>query len=161
MPVSANNKITVSDFNNIRNVVLSVMGSGSGSLGYGQTLFSAAKTANSVISQTDWDNLRYDIVNTKIHQTGAAFSATTNAANSANRSTIQFVTSSVPFVILGMAVYTIGTGSPILTRRYVTLISTTGSNTILTLNGITDDIVSSGTLVNFGPGSAQDFNEGT
>jgi hypothetical protein len=161
MPVSENNKITVSDFNNIRNIVLSVMGSGSGSSGYGQTLFSSAKTANSVISQTDWDNLRYDIVNTKIHQTGAAFSATTNASNSANRSTIQFATSSVPFVILGMAVYTIGTGSPVLTRRYITSISTIGSNTILTLNGITDEIVSSGTLVNFGPGTAQDFNEGT
>jgi hypothetical protein len=31
----------------------------------------------------------------------------------------------------------------------------------LTLNEITDNIVSSGTLVNFGPGTAQDFNEGT
>jgi hypothetical protein len=159
MPVSANNRISVSDFNNIRNIILAVMGTGSGSVGYGQTLFSVAKAANSVISQTDWDNLRYDIVNAKIHQTGAAFSAITNASNSANRSTIQFPTSSIGFVILGMAVYTIGL--PILTVKYITSISTVGSNTILGISSSTEDIVSSGTTINFGPGTAQDFNEGT
>ena len=159
MPVSANNIITVSDFNNIRNIILAVMGTGTGSVGYGQSLESTAKAANEVVDQTDWDNLRYDIVNAKIHQTGAAFSATTNASNSANRSTIQFPTSSVTFIILGMAVYTIGL--PILTVKYITSISTVGSNTILGLSSSTEDIVSSGTTVNFGPGTAQDFNEGT
>jgi len=159
MATSANNIISVSDFNNIRNIILAVMGTGSGSVGYGQTLFSVAKAANSVISQTDWDNLRYDIVNAKIHQTGAAFSATTNASNSSNRSTIQFATSSISFVILGMAVYTIGL--PILTVKYITSISTVGLNTILGLSSPTEDIVASGTTINFGPGTAQDFNEGT
>jgi hypothetical protein len=158
MPASANNIISVSDFNNIRNIILAVMGAGSGSVGYGQSLFSVAKAANSVISQADWDNLRYDIVNAKIHQTGAAFSAITNASNSANRSTIQFPTSSIAFVILGMAVYTIGL--PILTVKYITSISTVGSNTILGLSSSTEDIVLSGTTINFGPGTAQDFNEG-
>jgi hypothetical protein len=159
MPASANNIISVSDFNNIRNIILAVMGAGVGSVGYGQSLFSVAKSENSVISQTDWDNLRYDIVNAKIHQTGAAFSAITNASNSTNRSTLQFSTSSVGFVILGMAVYTIGL--PILTVKYITSISTVGLNTILGLSSSTEDIVSSGTTINFGPGTAQDFNEGT
>jgi hypothetical protein len=159
MATSANNIISVSDFNNIRNIILAVMGTGSGSVGYGQTLFSVAKAANSVISQTDWDNLRYDIVNAKIHQTGAAFSATTNASNSSNRSTIQFATSSISFVILGMAVYTIGL--PILAVKFITAISIVGSNTVLSLSSSTEDIVLSGTTINFGPGTAQDFNEGT
>jgi hypothetical protein len=159
MSASANNIIRVSDFNNIRNIILAVMGTGTGSLGYGQTMFSVVKDENSVISQTDWDNLRYDIVNAKIHQTGAAFSASANASNSSNRSTIQFTTSSISFVILGMAVYTIGL--PILNVKFITGISTVGSNTIITLSGPTEDIVLSGTSINFGPGTAQDFNEGT
>jgi hypothetical protein len=159
MPVSANNIITVSDFNSIHNTINTVMGTGVGSIGYGQTVFSTLKSANDVVDQTDWDNLRYDIVNARIHQTGAAFSANTNSSNSSNRNTIQFATSAVSFVILGMAVYTIGL--PIATIKFITAISTSGLNTILTLSSSTEDVVLSGTSINFGPGNAQDFSEST
>jgi len=37
-----------------------------------QELKSSAKADHDLISQTDWDNLRFDIVNTKTHQDGAA-----------------------------------------------------------------------------------------
>lgn len=159
MPVSANNVISVSDYTAIRNVIVSIMGTGSATRGYGQTLFSTAKSINDLVDQTDWDNLRYDIVNARIHQTGSAFSATTNASNSADRTKLQFPTSSVPFLVLGMTVFTITL--PITTVKYITDITTSGTNTIVTLNNLTEGVSASGTTIYFGPGSVSDFNEGT
>jgi len=157
MPVSANSKISVTDYSAIRNNIVSVMGSGSGSLGYGQTVQSPSRSANQKISQADWDNLRYDIINARIHQTGSAFTATTNASNSVNRSQLQFATSSVGFLILGMAVFGIDP-HPITAIKFVTAIQTSGSNTIITLNASTESVVPSGTVIYFGPGSISDFN---
>jgi hypothetical protein len=157
MPVSANNKISVSDYSAIRNIIIPVMGSGSGSIGYGQAVQSVSRSENQKISQADWDNLRYDIINARIHQTGSAFTATTNASNSANRSQLQFSTSTVGFLILGMAVFGISP-HPITAIKFITAIQTSGSNTIITLNAPTESVVSSGTVIYFGPGSISDFN---
>jgi hypothetical protein len=158
MPVTANSVISVSDYTAIRNVILAIMGTGSSTRGYGQVLFSESKTVNDLVDQTDWDNLRYDIVNARIHQTGSAFSAVSNASNNLDRTKIQFATSSVPFLVLGMTVFTVTL--PITTVKYITDIQVSGSNTIITLNSITEGVVSSGTTIFFGPGSVSDFNEG-
>lgn len=158
MPVTLNSKINSSDYNNIRTTIDNVMGVGSGSSGYGQTLNSVAKSANQLIDQTDWDNLRYDIVNARIHQTGAAFTANTNASNSADRTKLQFTTSSVGFLVVGMAVFGISP-HPITTIKFITNIATSGSNTIITLNSATESNVSSGISIAFGPGSVSDFDE--
>jgi hypothetical protein len=159
MPVTLNSKINSSDFNNIRTIIDGVMGVGSGTSGYGQTLKSSVKSANQLIDQTDWDNLRFDIVNARIHQTGAAFTANTNASNSADRAKLQFATASVGFLVLGMAVFGISP-HPITTVKFIADIQTSGSNTIITLNSATESVVNSGISIAFGPGSVADFEEG-
>lgn len=70
MPV--NDIIKTVDYNTIRGVILPIYGEGSGNKGYGQTMASVYKLDHEVISQTDWDNLRYDIVNAITHQDGTA-----------------------------------------------------------------------------------------
>lgn len=161
MPITANSLIRRTDYNSIRTIIDSVMGVGSASLGYGQTLVSAAKAAGEVADQDDWDNLRYDIVNAIIHQSGAIFSATTNTSNLGSLSTLQFTTASVGFLIVGMAVFGTGSGHPITTVKYITQISTAGANTIITLNSPTESTVASATQINFGPGSVTDFTPTT
>jgi hypothetical protein len=71
MPASIDNTISVADYNAIRSVAASVMGVGSATRGYGQTLNSVVRSANAKISQTDWDNLRFDLLNARIHQNGS------------------------------------------------------------------------------------------
>jgi len=71
MPASIDNTISVADYNAIRTDVISVMGVGSATRGYGQTINSVARSVNARISQTDWDNLRFDLLNARIHQNGS------------------------------------------------------------------------------------------
>lgn len=68
----ANDLIKTLDYNSIRTIILSVYAEGSGTYGYGQTMASSYKADHEKISQTDWDNLRYDIVNARTHQDGVA-----------------------------------------------------------------------------------------
>jgi len=88
MPASVNNTISVADYNAIRNIVASVMGTGSGSRGYGQTVNSVVRATNARISQTDWDNLRFDLLNARIHQNGAAALAEINEGQTVSAGTI-------------------------------------------------------------------------
>lgn len=60
--------ITASDFNNIRNKVVAVLGTGA--TGYGITPVSTAATASTAISTTLWNNLRTDMLKARQHQTG-------------------------------------------------------------------------------------------
>lgn len=159
MPASANSIISVSDYNAIRTNINNVMGVGSGSTGYGQTVNSSAKTANDIVDQDDWDLLRYDIVNARIHQTGSAFSATTSAGGTTT--TMTFLTASVGFLIIGMAVFGIGNGHPIVNTVYITNIITSGSNTIITVNApVGPNPVGTGIIVYFGPGTLADVQSG-
>lgn len=69
-------KIFASDLNTIRTKVADVLGSGLASFGYGQTVYSSAVTAGQVIREDQWDAVRFDILNSYVHQTGAIPSAT-------------------------------------------------------------------------------------
>lgn len=69
-------KIFASDLNTIRTKVVDVLGSGLASFGYGQTVYSSAVTAGQVIREDQWDAVRFDILNSYVHQTGAIPSAT-------------------------------------------------------------------------------------
>lgn len=60
--------ITAADFNNIRNKVIGVLGTGS--TGYGQTPVSTAATSSTAIFATLWNNLRTDMLRARQHQTG-------------------------------------------------------------------------------------------
>lgn len=70
--------ISVTDYNNIRTKIAAVMGAGSSSSGYGQTLNApTALSAGATVTKQQWDNLRFDIYNAIVHQTGSAPSITT------------------------------------------------------------------------------------
>lgn len=66
--------IQVADYNNIRDKMVLVMGTGAS--GYGQTdLTSSAATLNQLITESNWDALRADLLRAKQHQTGVDESA--------------------------------------------------------------------------------------
>jgi len=62
--------ILASDINTIRQKVTDVLGPGATTFGYGQTVYSSAITSGTIIQKSQWDAVRYDIVNSYIHQTG-------------------------------------------------------------------------------------------
>ncbi len=62
--------ITALDYNNIYNKVSSILGSGVGSRGYGQTLQSSPVFAGNEITRDQWNNLRNDLISIRRHQTG-------------------------------------------------------------------------------------------
>ena len=63
--------ILATDYNNIRNKVAKVLGAGTGQYGYGQSLNSSGETSGQNIGAAEWNALRYDLINIKLHQTGS------------------------------------------------------------------------------------------
>lgn len=68
MPV--NDLVRIPDYNDIRNVIIAVMSTGSATQGYGQTIYSTAAATGGLVSKAQFDNLRFDIVNALVHQSG-------------------------------------------------------------------------------------------
>lgn len=64
--------ITAVDYNTIRTKVAEVIGIGAGSYGYGQELISDSLSLATEprVTKDEWDALRYDIINSLVHQTG-------------------------------------------------------------------------------------------
>ena len=62
--------ITAARYNNLQSRVATVMGTGSGDDGYGQTLNSAQVAASATVNATDMSTLYTDIANGRVHQTG-------------------------------------------------------------------------------------------
>jgi hypothetical protein len=58
------------DYNSIRSKIINVMGAGSGQTGYGQTTLSTTVAAGNIVTKEQWDALRYDLLNARIHQDG-------------------------------------------------------------------------------------------
>jgi hypothetical protein len=58
------------DYNSIRNKIIQVLGNGSGTSGYGQTVSSSPVVAGNTITAAQWQALRNDLVNIKLHQEG-------------------------------------------------------------------------------------------
>jgi hypothetical protein len=67
-----NTLILANDYNIIQSAISLVMGEGSGTTGYGQTLASSQVGQNAKITVNQWNNLRNDIVRCRQHQTGVA-----------------------------------------------------------------------------------------
>lgn len=65
MPV--NDKIRVPDYNDIRTKIINVLGTGSGTSGYGQTTLSTAVDESNRITVNEWGRLRFDIINAYKH----------------------------------------------------------------------------------------------
>lgn len=75
MAVSVGDEITAAQYNGLQSRVATILGTGSGSDGYGQSLASSQVTADvDIIQASDFDNLRTDINKANNHQSG------TNAA---------------------------------------------------------------------------------
>lgn len=69
MPV--NDLIRIPDYNDIRTTIANVMGTGSATLGYGQTVNATTVSVGEFVTKPQWDNLRFDILNAIVHQTGS------------------------------------------------------------------------------------------
>ncbi len=63
-------RIAATDYNAIRNKIVAILGTGSGQQGYGQPIASSSVFAGNNITKNQWDLLRYDLVNAKVHQDG-------------------------------------------------------------------------------------------
>lgn len=78
--MAAGDKIFASDYNDIRNKVIGVLGAGSGNRGYGQTVQSSAVALSNTVTGNQWSLLRYDLYNALFHQTGSAPSLVSRSA---------------------------------------------------------------------------------
>lgn len=61
------------DYNTLRSQIINILGSGSGSRGYGQSIASSAlpaPPATVTVDDAQWDQLYIDLINIIIHQTG-------------------------------------------------------------------------------------------
>lgn len=63
-------EISAADYVAIQDKAQSILGSGIGSRGYGQALSSSDVFTGNQITKAQWDLLRYDIVNIRLHQDG-------------------------------------------------------------------------------------------
>ena len=73
-------RVAATDYNAIRNKIVAILGTGSGQQGYGQSIASSAVFAGNNITKAQWDLLRYDLVNAKVHQDGVLPSIVTIAS---------------------------------------------------------------------------------
>ena len=64
-------RILASDYNAIQSIVATVLGTGSGTYGYGQTVSSGQVAVGDKILASQWANLRNDLLKIRQHQTGA------------------------------------------------------------------------------------------
>lgn len=65
-------EIEAVDYNIIRNKINLVMGAGIGQLGYGQTVYSTDVAEDQQITAAQWNLLRYDLFNARVHQDGTS-----------------------------------------------------------------------------------------
>lgn len=65
-------EIEAVDYNTIRNKINLVMGAGIGQTGYGQTVYSSDVAQNQQITAQQWNLLRFDIFNARVHQDGTS-----------------------------------------------------------------------------------------
>lgn len=68
--MTTGSNITAADFVTIQDKAQSLLGSGSATRGYGQTVQSADVFTGNQITKAQWDALRYDIINIRVHQDG-------------------------------------------------------------------------------------------
>lgn len=63
--------ILAEDYNEIHRIIRNVMSTGVATFGYGQFISSSEIPTNTTVTKLQWDNLRFDIINAVVHQTGA------------------------------------------------------------------------------------------
>ena len=63
-------KVEYLDYNEIQSIVRDVFGTGSGDYGYGQTVTSSQVAQNALITVSQWNSLRNDLIKARQHQSG-------------------------------------------------------------------------------------------
>lgn len=107
------------DYDNIRNKVLAILGTGSGPSGYGQTVQSSYVNTGDTITKAAWDALRYDLINIGVHQTGSTpvvtqVTTTTPIGYGAGNPNTDYDTLATAYAA---SQYTIGTGQYTITNK--------------------------------------------
>jgi hypothetical protein len=74
------------DYNTIRSGIVSILSTGFGQNGYGQKLYSMPVSPGELVTEEQWDSLRIDITNAKLHQDGV----TPSIVNVSKGQVIQF-----------------------------------------------------------------------
>jgi len=69
--MAVNELITVARYNQMQSKVALVLGNGSGQYGYGQSLSSNEVSTSDTVNATHMQNLKSDMINARVHQTGA------------------------------------------------------------------------------------------
>lgn len=70
--------ISVARYNAMQSKIASVLGNGSGNFGYGQAVVSSPVSTTNTVNATHMQNLKLDIVDVRVHQTGGDTPAITN-----------------------------------------------------------------------------------
>jgi hypothetical protein len=68
--MTSGTNVFAAQYVDIQNKAESLIGTGSGTLGYGQTVQSTDVFSGNTITKAQWDLLRYDIINIRLHQDG-------------------------------------------------------------------------------------------
>jgi hypothetical protein len=91
---AVNDKILTADYNSIRDKLVSVLGTGSVNIGWGQQarIRSTAVSADSRVTVNEWANLRYDVINAYKH----IFGSNPTTAEVAEGGTIRYTSSFTP-----------------------------------------------------------------
>jgi hypothetical protein len=90
--MTVNAKITQADYNSIRNKLDSVIGTGSASFGWGQTVVSSAVNESTPVAINEWGRLRFDIINAHTHIFGTTPTTVQPALGNTIKSDIDSVT---------------------------------------------------------------------
>jgi hypothetical protein len=70
MAAGVGSKVEYLDYNQIQTIINNVFGTGSGDAGYGQTVTSGQVAQHAVVSVTQWNSLRNDLLKARQHQSG-------------------------------------------------------------------------------------------
>jgi hypothetical protein len=84
MAAGIGQKIEATDYNSIQNKIAGILGTGSGTSGYGQTPSSASVIAGSTVNLSGWLNLRADLRAAREHQLGTGTVSTGSATDGVN-----------------------------------------------------------------------------
>ena len=84
MAAGIGQKIEATDYNSIQNKIAGILGTGSGTSGYGQSVSSLAIAAGDKINLSGWLNLRADLRAAREHQLGTGTVSTGSATDGAN-----------------------------------------------------------------------------
>lgn len=117
MPVGSD--IQALDFNAIRSKVIEIIGPGSGQKGYGQPIASSSVFAGNNITAAQWDGLKLDLINIKLHQDGVPPPITDVASGDVIRYTAGQPNYNYNSIIdqASLAKFNIGTGQSIVATK--------------------------------------------